>query len=166
MDKRSLVGYSPCSCKESHKTERLNNDTGQEAHATGHGLEDLGFECLWESKPMTFHSGDTWKAGGGAHLSGRSPTTHVTHPSSSLSFEGCLQSVGKGAGWGWPLQGLTHQSRAGWLALSRLSPSPTPPASLSLLLKSGQCASNKARLPGNSGCCFSPKPSICLDERE
>ena len=105
------MGYSQRSRKESDKTERLNNnDIDQETHTAGHGLQDLGCVCVWESKPMTFHSRDTWKAGWGAHLSGRSPTTHVTHPSSSLNMEGCLQSVGKGAV---PLQGLTHPSRAG-----------------------------------------------------
>lgn len=41
------------------------------------------------------------------------------------------------------------------------------PASLSLLLNSGQCASNKARLPGNSCCCFSQSlPSAWMRESE
>ena len=61
-------------------------------------------------------------------MSGRSPTAHVTHPSSSLNMEGCLQSVGKRAGQGWPLQGLTHPSRAGLRSPGWAPPRPSPPA--------------------------------------
>ena len=104
------MGYSQRSRKESDKTERLNNnDIDQETHTAGHGLQDLGFACVWESKPMTFHSRGTWKAGW-EHICLEGPQQHVTHPSSSLNMEGCLQSVGKGAV---PLQGLIHPSRAG-----------------------------------------------------